>query len=91
VRWPYDKRAEATHAWGALGVGTASVIGILTVLATIHASDRHFRWWWPTNWTALPLVIVAIGMVLLIVPVRRSPMESSARQPPSAVESYDSG
>ena len=79
MRWPYDKRAEATHAWGALGVGTAGIIGILTVLATVHATDKHFRWWWPTNWTTLPLVIACIGLVLLIAPVRRSRKENPVR------------
>ena len=80
MRWPYDKRAEATHAWGALAVGTAMLIGIPTVLATIHATEPHFRWWWPTTWMMLPLVIIAIGLVLLLVPVRRSRVESPALQ-----------
>jgi hypothetical protein len=81
VRWPYDKRADATHAWGALGVGTAMLIGIPTVLATIHATDPHFRWWWPTTWMMLPLVIIAIGLVLLLAPVRRSGVERPALHP----------
>jgi hypothetical protein len=72
MRWPYDKRAESTHAWGALGVGTAAILGIPAVLATIHATDRNFRWWWPSDWMIVPLLIVMIGLTLLIIPVQRS-------------------
>jgi hypothetical protein len=77
MRWPYDKRAEAAHAWGAIGVGAAGVIGIWTVLATLHANEPNFRWWWPTNWTAVPLALVALGVMLLLIPIRRS----TARNP----------
>lgn len=52
---------------GAAGVGV-----IWTVLATLHATDPHFRWWWPTNWTAVPLAVVALGVMLLLIPIRRS-------------------
>jgi hypothetical protein len=80
MRWPYDKRVDATHAWGALGVGTAGVGVIWGVLATLHATDPHFRWWWPTNWTAVPLAIVVVGIVLLLLPIRRSKEQDPAPQ-----------
>lgn len=53
-------------------MGAAGIIGVLTVLATLHSNDSHFRWWWPTNWLLLPLLIFVIGLVLLVVPVQRS-------------------
>jgi hypothetical protein len=72
MRWPYDERVEAAHAWGALAIGTAAIIGIPTVLATLHASDRHFSWWWPTDWMLVPLIIIVFGLALLLVPINRS-------------------
>jgi hypothetical protein len=42
------------------------------VLETLHSADRHFRWWWPTNWMFAPVAILAVGLVLLVVPVLRS-------------------
>jgi hypothetical protein len=77
MRWPYDKRVEATHAWGVIAVGTAAIIGIPTVLATLHASDRHFSWWWPTNWMYVPFTILMIGLLLLVIPIRRSKASES--------------
>jgi hypothetical protein len=44
----------------------------------IHANEADFRWWWPTNWMIIPLLIAVIGLVLLVVPVRRSAASSSA-------------
>ena len=72
MRWPYDKRAESAHAWGALGLGAAGAVGISTVLATLHATDPRFRWWWPTDWMALPVCFFLVGIVLLLVPLRQS-------------------
>ena len=56
-----------------IAVGTAVLVGIPAVLATLHAADSQFRWWWPTNWMAVPLVIFIAGCLLVAVPVRRSP------------------
>jgi hypothetical protein len=49
------------------------LVGILTALATLHAADAQFRWWWPTSWMAAPLAIIGMGCLLIIVPVRRTP------------------
>lgn len=72
MRWPFEKRVEPTHAWGALSLGAVGLIGIPTVLATLHATESSFRWWWPTNWMIVPLVIFVVGLALLFLPVRRS-------------------
>ena len=73
-----------------IAVGTAGLIGIPAVLATLHAADSQFRWWWPTNWMAVPSVIFCVGFLLVAVPVRRSPDKgavSTASLAPSAVPS----
>ncbi len=60
------------HAWGALtlAVGIAGVIA--TVLATLHANEANFRWWWPTTWMAVPAAIFVVGLLLLVLPLRHS-------------------
>ncbi|MGA2826142.1 MAG: hypothetical protein ABSF03_08460 [Streptosporangiaceae bacterium] len=73
MRWPFDRRVDAAHAWGVIAVGTAVLVGIPAVLATLHAADSQFRWWWPTSWMAVPLIIFIAGCLLVAVPVRRSP------------------
>lgn len=83
MRWPYNERAEAAHAWGALGLGAVGLIGVPTVLATLHAADSRFRPWWPTNWMIVPLAIFAFGLFLLFVPVRRSQQPNPAAASPT--------
>lgn len=85
MRWPYDERVEAAHAWGTLAVGSAAIVGIPTVLAAVHASDLHFSWWWPTNWMAVPLIILVIGLALLVIPLKRSQSLASV-EPESSSE-----
>jgi WD40 repeat protein len=53
-------------------VGTALLVGIPAILATLHAGDSQFRWWWPTDWMAVPSVIFLSGCFLAAIPVRRS-------------------
>ena len=60
-----------------IAVGTAVLVGIPAVLATLHATDSQFRWWWPTNWMAVPSVIFFAGCLLVAVPVRRSPAQGA--------------
>jgi hypothetical protein len=61
-----------------IAVGTAVLVGIPAVLDPLHAADAHFRWWWPTNWMAVPSVIFVAGCLLVAVPVRRSPAPGAA-------------
>lgn len=70
--WPYNKRVEPVHAWGALTIGAAGIVGIPTILVTLHGTGDHFRWWWPTNWMIVPIAIFLVGLALLAVPLRRS-------------------
>lgn len=92
VKWPYQRRIDSAQAWGMVAVGTAGLVGIPTILATLHATDTHFRWWWPTNWMAVPLVIFLIGVGLIVLPARRSALAAPAdaelaAAPTSVVES----
>jgi hypothetical protein len=79
VKWPYERRIDPAHAWGVVAIGTAGLVAIPTVLATLNATDSHFRWWWPTNWMAVPLMIFLLGAGLATVPVR--PLEPRAQAP----------
>jgi hypothetical protein len=71
VKWPYQRRVDAAHAWGMAAVGTAGLVAIPTILATLHATDDHFRWWWPTNWMIVPAAIFLVGLALTVLPVMR--------------------
>ena len=55
-----------------IAVGTAFIVGIPAVLVALHAGDSQFRWWWPTNWMAVPSVVFLAGCFLVAVPVRRT-------------------
>lgn len=78
MRWPFNRRADPVHAWGALtvAVGIAAVIG--TDLATLHANEANYRWWWPTNWMAVPAGIFVVGLLLLFVPLASAPSSRAA-------------
>jgi hypothetical protein len=79
MRWPFTKRIEAGSAWSLLIFSGAFLIGIPTVLAAVHGTQRHFNPWWPSDWMVIPLVGVAAGVVLLAVPVKRTrPAEAAA-------------
>lgn len=78
VRWPYDKRLDAAHAWGVLGTGVAFLIGLPSLLFTEHTSGP-FEVWWPTDWMALPLAACVAGLLLLVIPVRRSALPVRAK------------
>jgi hypothetical protein len=82
VKWPYTRRIDPAHAWGVVAVGTALLVAIPTILATLHASDSQFLWWWPTDWMVVPLAIFLAGAGLLVVPVRRP--EQPAQAPATA-------
>lgn len=69
MKWPSEKRVDPAHAWGVVAVGTAGLVAIPTILATLHATDTHFRWWWPTNWMVLPAAIFLVGLGLTVLPV----------------------
>lgn len=86
MRWPFDRRAAPTHAWGLVAMGTAGLVAIPAVLATLHANDAQFRWWWPTDWMIIPFGILLLGLALLVVPVQRSlhPRVASAELPQAA-------
>jgi len=71
VRWPFDKRVGSGLAWGVLGVGATSLFGLPALLAIQHSSGP-FRVWWPTDWMALPYAACAVGIALILVPIRRS-------------------
>jgi hypothetical protein len=59
-------------AWGVVAVGTTGLVAIPAILATVHAADVHFLWWWPTNWMAIPLAVFVTGIMLAVVPIMRA-------------------
>ena len=76
VKWPYRRLIDPAHAWGVIAVGTAGLAAIPAILATLHATDAHFRWWWPTNWMAVPAAIFLIGVGLIALTVGRSEQDA---------------
>lgn len=79
VRWPFDRRVDPAHARGVIAVGTAVLVGIPAVLATLHAANSQFRWWWPTDWMTAPSIIFVGGCLLVAIPVRRFSGPGDAR------------
>src|SRR5712692_8649769 len=71
MRWPYNARVDAVQAWGSVTGGIAIGGIIVGAVAATHGVDPHFHWWWPTNWLIIPVGIVVIGMVMVVVPLRR--------------------
>lgn len=71
MRWPYNARVDPAHAWGTVGSGIAILGVIVGALASLHGGASHFRWWWPTNWMIVPVVVVLIGLAMVVAPLRR--------------------
>jgi hypothetical protein len=90
VRWPFDKRADYALTAIVLGSGLAAYFGLPALLAI-----PHFRWWWPTNWMAIPAVLCLAGLVMLFVPLQRSALRrgqgAAAVTPPSAAGPVPTG
>lgn len=74
MRWPYDKRVDPIHAWGAIAAG----IAIAGAFYAARALNPHTAksWLWPTNWMIIPVIVTGIGLILLFLPVRRSRREA---------------
>jgi hypothetical protein len=71
VKWPREGRIDPARAWGGVAVGTAGLVAIPTILATLHAADATFRWWWPTGRMAIPAAIFLAGAALAALSARR--------------------
>jgi len=80
MRWPYNGRVDAVHAWGTVAAGIAIVGIVVGALAVTHANQPRFHWWWPTNWVIIPVVIVVIGLIMVVVPLRRRQDKSRDEQ-----------
>lgn len=70
MKWTRAGRVDPAHAWGVVAVGSAGLVAIPTILATLHAADSHFRWWWPTAWMAIPAAFFVSGAVLVALSIR---------------------
>lgn len=71
MRWPFRRRLESAHGWGFVALGAAFLIGIAQELEGLNGTHAGFRWWWPTNWMAIPAAILVIGLALVVLPLRR--------------------
>lgn len=78
MRWPFNARIDAVHAWGMVGAGIAVAGIIVGALAATHASESNFHWWWPTNWLIIPVGFVVIGLVIALVPFRHDGQKEAA-------------
>ena len=74
MRWPYDKRVDPIHAWGAIAAG----IAIAGAFYAARALNPHTAksWLWPTNWMIISVIVIGAGLILLFLPVRRSRREA---------------
>ena len=72
--WPYDKRVDPIHAWGAIAAG----IAIAGAFYAARALNPHTAksWLWPTNWMIVPVIVTVVGLILLFLPIRRSRHEA---------------
>ena len=73
MRWPYNKRVDPVHAWGAIATG----IAIATAFYAARALNPRTAnsWLWPTNLMVIPVIVIGAGLILLFLPVRRSRRE----------------
>lgn len=85
MRWPYDRRAEPTHAWGVIGAGVLILVTMPLIFEGLHMPGGRFRWWWPSNWMIVPCAFIVFGLVLLVLPLRRSQPATPIPQPTSTV------
>ena len=78
MRWPYDKRADPIHAWGTIAAG----IAIAGAIYAARALNPHTAksWGWPTNWMIIPVIVFGVGLILLVLPVRRSRRKAAPRR-----------
>jgi NACHT domain len=78
VQWPYDKRVDPIHAWGAITAG----IAITGALYAARALNPHTArsWGWPTNWMIIPVIVTGVGLILLFLPVRQSRRKGAPRR-----------
>ena len=77
--WRLDKLIDPAAIWGTVGTGVAIDGIIVGAKVALNANNPHFRWWWPTNAMIVGVVLVAIGLVLLIVSITRSPLVKNLR------------
>lgn len=70
LKWP-NKRVDSGQAWGVISAGLVIAAAIVGALAPSRISKPNYAWAWPTNYMAIPAAIVLVGLVLLVVPVRR--------------------
>lgn len=88
VRWPYKERVNHVHAWGLIGVAVALAGILLPIFQAQSADAAGIRWWWPTPWMAVPVLVLAVGLLLLFVPVKR-PDKIAITQPPNVQAGSD--
>ena len=74
MRWPYDKRVDPIHAWGAIAAGIAIAGAIYAARALNPHTAKSYLW--PTNWMIIPVIVTGVGLILLFLPVRRSRREA---------------
>lgn len=81
MQWPFSQRVSSGAALTVFGIGAGSVVGLMSVFATLQGTRPGYCWWWPNAWMALPAAVTVLGLALLAVPVRRG---SSSEQTPGA-------
>jgi hypothetical protein len=78
MKWPYTQRVSSGTALTVTGLGVAVAFGLITTFASLQGTRPGYCWWWPTGWMTLAVVITTLGLVLLLVPVRRAEPDSDS-------------
>ena len=88
MKWPYTRRIDATPAWSLVALGGAGILGLPAILVGVHGQEPHFRWWWPTNFMIIPVMVLLSGVFLVLVPVRRAEAKAPAFEPGDGAPSW---
>src|ERR1700722_4077932 len=76
----YTQRFSPGTALTVIGLGVGLGVSLMGVFAGLQGTRPGYCWWWPTRWMASPALVTAVGLVLLILPDRRS--TSAVQTPP---------
>src|SRR5258708_33488287 len=91
MKWPDAQRVSSGTALTVISLGAGVGIGLMGVFASFQGSRSGYRWWWPTEWMAIPSLLIALGLVLLMVPIRASTPTKEAAPKESSTPRTEAG
>jgi hypothetical protein len=78
-----EERQESRRQVGeAMVIGGALALVGIPIIYRLRSGTTPGSWWWPTPWMLLPLVVLAVGIVIVSLPasfdLRRTLLRSRA-------------